>query len=417
MLSPPTSPTTAIDDLHAGTLRLPTGPIIVATDGTPDSDSAIIGAQLFASRAQAQVRLVTVLEPVIVYGFDMGSVPADPKIYGPRRAMQRELVHDQIRRLLPASTHTQVIVLEGNVAQALAREAHDRNARALVLGRGRHGLVDRMMLGETVLRVLQLADVPVLAAESGISGLPKRILIATDFSPYSVYAARVALSMVDPDATILLAHAAPRKDHLEAELERVRHEIGAEHMPVQTVVLSGRPGSALVDFAASSNADLVVSGTHGYGFFNRLVLGSVATQLVRGAPCSVLIVPGSAATRAATRERAGHGHTRSMPADEWPRALATFTRANAGRHCSAEIDDHQLGAQVQGNSLPLIGAAYDHHGNEVQLMFGAAGLAGRYLSHVVPDVTALEILADEDGRDRALRVGSGSGSTLLTFVD
>ncbi|HEY9479521.1 MAG TPA: universal stress protein, partial [Gemmatimonadaceae bacterium] len=293
MLSPPTSPTTAIDDLHAGTLRLPTGPIIVATDGTPDSDSAIIGAQLFASRAQAQVRLVTVLEPVIVYGFDMGSVPADPKIYGPRRAMQRELVHDQIRRLLPASTHTQVIVLEGNVAQALAREAHDRNARALVLGRGRHGLVDRMMLGETVLRVLQLADVPVLAAESGISGLPKRILIATDFSPYSVYAARVALSMVDPDATILLAHAAPRKDHLEAELERVRHEIGAEHMPVQTVVLSGRPGSALVDFAASSNADLVVSGTHGYGFFNRLVLGSVATQLVRGAPCSVLIVPGS----------------------------------------------------------------------------------------------------------------------------
>lgn len=417
MLSQPTSPTTAIEDLHAGTLRLPTGPIIVATDGTPDSDSAIIGAQLFASRAQAQVRLVTVLEPVIVYGFDMGSVPADPTIYGPRRAMQRELVHDQIRRLLPASTHTQVIVLEGNVAQALAREAHDRNARALVLGRGRHGLVDRMMLGETVLRVLQLADVPVLAAESGISGLPKRILIATDFSPHSVYAARVGLSMVDPDATILLAHAAPRRDHLEAELERVRHEIGAEHMPVQTVVLSGSPGGALVDFAASSNADLVVSGTHGYGFFNRLVLGSVATQLVRGAPCSVLIVPGSAATRAATRERAGHGHTRSVPADEWPRALATFTRANAGRHCSAEIDDHQLGAQVQGNSLPLIGAAYDHHGNEVQLMFGAAGLAGRYLSHVVPDVTAVEILADGDGRDRVLRVGSGSGSTLLTFVD
>jgi nucleotide-binding universal stress UspA family protein len=412
-----TSPNPEIEDLHAETLRLPTGPIIVATDGTPDSDSAIIGAQLFAARTQAPVQLVTVLEPDPVYGFDTGSAPADSTIYGPRRRLQRELVHDQLRRLLPASTQTQVTTLDGSAAQALAREAHDRHARALVLGRGRHGLVHRLLLGETVLRVLQLADVPVFAAESGISGLPKRILIATDFSPYSVYAARIALSMVDPGANILLVHAAPRNNQLEAELERVRHEIGAEHMQVQRVVLSGDPGSALVDFAASSNADLVVSGTHGYGFFNRLILGSVATQLVRGAPSSVLIVPGSAATRAATRERLGHGLTRSVPAKEWSRALATFTRKNAGRQCSAEIDDQQLGAQMQGGSLPLIGAAYDHHGDEVQLMFGAAGLAGRYLSHVVPDVTAVDILADADGRDRALRVSSGSGSTLLTFVD
>jgi nucleotide-binding universal stress UspA family protein len=268
-----------------------------------------------------------------------------------------------------------------------------------------------------VLRVLQLADVPVLAAEPGISALPQRIVIATDFSPYSVYAARVALSMADPGATILLAHTAPRGNHVESELDRVRRDVGADSMHVQTAVLSGNPGRALVEFAARSNADLVVSGTHGYGFFNRLVLGSVATQLVRGAPCSVLVVPGSAATGAATRGRGDHGHTRSLPIDEWSRALATFTRTNAGRQCSAEINDRQLGAQVQGSSLPLVGAAYDRHGDEVQLMFGATGLAGRYLSHVVPDVTAVEILADTDGRDRALRVASDSGSTLLTFVD
>ncbi len=417
MLAGTSSSTTSLGALHAGTLPLPTGPIIVATDGTPDSDSAITGAQLLAARTRAPVRLVTVVEPVIVYGFEMGTVPVDPTAYGPRRALQRELVHDQLRRLLPSNTQTQVATLDGNVAQVLAREAHDRHARLLVLGRGRHGLVDRMMLGETVLRLLQITDVPVLAAESGISGLPQRIIIATDFSPYSVYAARVALSMADPGATILLAHAAPRGDHLEAELDRVRREIGAENMPVETVVLSGSPGRALVDFAARSNADLVVSGTHGYGFFNRLVLGSVATQLVRGAPCSVLIVPGSAATRAATHERAGHGHTRLVPLDEWPRTLAIFTRENAGRQCSVEIDDQQLGVQLQGNALPLVGAAYDRHGEEVQLMFGATGLAGRYLSHVVPDVRGVEILTDADGLDRALRVTSDGGATLVTFVD
>lgn len=417
MPSPFTAPVTAMEDIQSKSLRLPTGPIIVATDGTPDSDSAIVAAQLFASHTGAPIQLVSAVEPVIIQTFDMGTVPADPAFYGPRRAMQRELVHDQLRRLLPPGTELQVTLLDGIAAQMLAREAHDRHARLLILGRGRHGLVDRLMLGETVLRALQLADVPVLAAESGVSELPKRILIATDFSPYSVYAARVALSLADPGATIRLAHVAPRTDRLEAEFERVRREMGAEHMAVETVVLSGSPGRALVDYATTANVDLVVSGTHGYGFFNRLILGSVATQLVRGAPCSVLAVPGSAAMRAATREHAGGGHTRSVAENEWPRALTTFSRHNAGRQCSAEIDDLQLGAQVQGNALPLVGAAYDHHGNEVQLMFGASGLAGRYLSHVVPDVSSVEILADADGRDRALRVASGSGFTLVTFID
>ena len=417
MVSPLTSPTTVMKEARPKPSRLPTGPIIIATDGTPESDSAIAVAQLLAVRTGAPLRLVSALEPVIIQTFDMGTVPTDPSMLGPRRAMLRELIHDQLRRLLSANAGVQVTVLDGIAAQVLARTAHDWHARVLVLGRGRHGLIDRLMLGETVLRTLQLADVPVLAAEPGISELPKRVLIATDFSPYSVYAARVALSLVDPGATIYLAHVAPRTDRHEEEFERVRREIGAEGMTVQSVMLSGSPGRALVDFATISNVDLVVSGTHGYGFFNRLVLGSVATQLVRGAPCSLLVVPGSAATRAATREHAGLGRTHSGPANEWAAALAVFSRQNAGRRCIVEIVDRELGAQIQGNVIPLVGAAYDPHDQEVQLMFGASGLAGRYLSHIVPGVSAVDVLSDSDGRDHALRVASDGGSTLVSFID
>ena len=144
MPSPFTAPVTAMEDIQSKSLRLPTGPIIVATDGTPDSDSAIVAAQLFASHTGAPIQLVSAVEPVIIQTFDMGTVPADPAFYGPRRAMQRELVHDQLRRLLPPGTELQVTLLDGIAAQMLAREAHDRHARLLILGRGRHGLVDRL---------------------------------------------------------------------------------------------------------------------------------------------------------------------------------------------------------------------------------------------------------------------------------
>ena len=193
--------------------------------------------------------------------------------------------------------------------------------------------------------------------------------------------------------------------------------LGAEAMTVHTVVLRGDPGRELVNFASRANVDLVVSGTHGYGFFNRLVLGSVATCLVRGAPCSVLVVPGSALARAMSRMHLGDGQTRGVPFHDWPHALLDFTRRNSGRNCFVEIDDPDLGAQLQGNALPLIGASYDRHGNEVQLMFGMRGLASRYLTHVVPDAAGVEVLTDQDGRDHALRVSNDGGSTLITFID
>jgi nucleotide-binding universal stress UspA family protein len=397
--------------------RLPTGPIIVASDGAPDSDAALVAARIFASRTGAPVRVVGALEPMAIQTFEIGTVPADPSMLGPRRTMLREGIHDQLRRLAPRDAAVPVAIRDGIAPQVIASEAHAAHASLLVLGRGRHGLVDRLMQGETVLRVLQLADVPVLAVEPGAAELPKRVLIATDFSPHSIYAAKVALSLVDPEAIVHLAHASRGREPIAEELEKVIHEIGADDREVHRIILRGDPGRELVNFATRSNVDLAVSGTHGYGFFNRLVLGSVATALVRGAPCSVLVVPGHALDRATARMSAGNGQTRSLPLHVWSPELAEITRRNAGRTCSVEIDDSSLGAQLQGNAIPLIGASHDRHGNEVQLMFGTHGLTGRYLAHVVPGVTAVEILNDQVGRERALHVTNSEGSTLITFTD
>ena len=52
----------------------------------------------------------------------------------------------------------------------------------------------------------------------------------------------------------------------------------------------GRPSQVIIDKANEWNADLIVVGSHGRGFWGRLTLGSVSDAVVRHAQCSVLVV-------------------------------------------------------------------------------------------------------------------------------
>jgi len=46
----------------------------------------------------------------------------------------------------------------------------------------------------------------------------------------------------------------------------------------------------IVERAKSQDADLIVVGSHGRGFWGRLTLGSVSDAVIHHAPCSVLVV-------------------------------------------------------------------------------------------------------------------------------
>ena len=58
---------------------------------------------------------------------------------------------------------------------------------------------------------------------------------------------------------------------------------------VSTEVLRGAPDQQIVERAKEWKADLIVVGSHGRGFWGRL-LGSVSNGVVHHAPCSVLVV-------------------------------------------------------------------------------------------------------------------------------
>lgn len=52
----------------------------------------------------------------------------------------------------------------------------------------------------------------------------------------------------------------------------------------------GDPAHCLIETAREIGANLIVVGTHGKGFLEEMVIGSVSSKVLREAPCSVLVV-------------------------------------------------------------------------------------------------------------------------------
>ena len=65
----------------------------------------------------------------------------------------------------------------------------------------------------------------------------------------------------------------------------------AAGVTVSERVVEGDPAAELLSIAASTSADLIVLGSHGYGLWKRLAIGSVASKLLRLSPVAVLVTP------------------------------------------------------------------------------------------------------------------------------
>ena len=163
-------------------------------------------------------------------------------------------------------------------------------------------------------------------------------------------------------------------------------------------------------------ADLLVVGRRGRSWFERLLVGSVTTAVLRGATCSVLITPDPTEAERDRLRRIVTGLSEGSEPDEWIAQLDGFSRRDEGRLVVLEEDDPDLGAQLVVSGLRLLGASYDRHDGRVELMLGDAGAGGRRLTHSIDDVHAVAILTSDDRTDTALAVRHGAGQSLPTFA-
>lgn len=81
------------------------------------------------------------------------------------------------------------------------------------------------------------------------------------------------------------------REAAQAETDKVLSGLGESRPESVTVrAVHGIPAEELIE--ASRDADMVVVGERGAGGFERLVMGSVSTQVAHHAHCPVVIIPG-----------------------------------------------------------------------------------------------------------------------------
>jgi len=211
---------------------------------------------------------------------------------------------------------------EGAPADCVLQYARFLPADLIVIGsHGRSGF-EHLVLGSVTEKVLRNANCPVLTVPpraATASKLPfKRLLCPIDFSPPSIEALKVALSLAeeaDAELTVLNVIDWPDDDTFLVETfdsPEMRRQLEAQTarrvdalIPDDARVWSrpsakaaiGKAYQEIIATAGSTAADLIVIGVHGRNALDLTLFGSTTNQVVRRASCPVLTIRSTQYTR------------------------------------------------------------------------------------------------------------------------
>ena len=416
----------------AGLAETTDRPILVATDGSESADAGFIAARLLAHRCGAPVEVLAVTEPAVLHLPTTFPMAPTPDIDVLRMEDIHERAQNRLHAMVGDDPGWRVETRYGEAAPTIQYVARERRAGLIVTGLSRHGMMDRIYGEETNAAMIQLTTAPLLAVAGGFDRLPRSIVVAIDphTSPLDEsVVVRTLLSEVTTARFVCVFPAVMEMGQLlpsgpwepsyaadvQAAYERARASM---HLPegaaTELVTLVGNPAQDILRIAAEVKADLIIVGQRRRSILWRWIDKGLATRLLRGASCSLLVVP-RPRWEEAQRTRSGRTQTIVDPS-EFPARLAELSQRNTGRRVTLEIDDPEFGAQAQVTNYPFLGMDYDRSDDRLTIMLGDPAGDASHLSHTVSSPLAVEILDGRDGRTAALRIEQAMGQTLLMFV-
>ena len=274
--------------------------ILLATDGSEAAQAAVDATIAIATSPTAKVRVAHVWNLEVHHRHGYWDVEM--------RSEAEKLVDVTVERLLKAGVIAEREIDRADtkhVAAAIALSARDFKADLVVLGS--RGLSDwKSMTRHSVSHELLCAvDCPLLIVRgwaSGSTAKVSKIVLAIAGGDDLAPAARAAVAVAGPDASVMVVHVAQAivgvqgfayvesEDEIRETMSRASELLMAANVNVQGVVAHHGPvAKAVAEIAADWNADLIVVGSSRMGDIGSLFLGSVSHDLLHMTDRPVLI--------------------------------------------------------------------------------------------------------------------------------
>jgi nucleotide-binding universal stress UspA family protein len=286
-------------------------PIVTGVDASPQAATAAAFAWRIARAAETECYFVHGSRPLFRSAAGAEFVTDVNALIEQQLEAARMGVSATIEPALPAAALRTLEIRSGRGASVVVEVARERHAGLIVLGGKHHTTLGRWMGGSTAHHVVRVTDIPLLVTGEKV-GAMRRILVAADLSyavrPTFEAAVRMArlfgaelrvLHAVEPLPVFAELPALWNEEGFvedsKAQFERCLEPL-LEEVVASPVVRRGYAAEAIAAEVAAWGADLVVVGSHGKGWVDRLLLGSTTERLLDQLPTSLLVVPVPAPT-------------------------------------------------------------------------------------------------------------------------
>ena len=285
--------------------------VLVATDGSERARVALDLVAAMRLEPGTAVEILDVYEPLML-GIE---IPPETLV-----ALERDTtagiaadLEKAKARLASPSRCVETVMRRGRAPSEVVRESEATKSDLIVLGSRGRGPIATMLLGSVAAEVVDRAHCPVLVARRDTL---ERILVADDGSAASASAVKIAAQWsifkgksaravsVAPVYAFTGSGPVRHEDAKQSYAEGVdalrgihgliandaARTLSEAGVPAEPQTRFGDPAQEIIDAAIETEADLIVMGSRGQTGLERLVIGSVARNVLTHAPMSVLIV-------------------------------------------------------------------------------------------------------------------------------
>ncbi len=291
--------------------------ILCPTDFTAASRAALQTAVNLARPVAGTVRIMHVVPIPVPVGGGMAYLTPPAGLGAEARAA---LIDDLRRFAEPAAAaglETLLLLREGDAPHEILDDLERSPADLVVMGRGRRGALERLVLGSVTERVTRRSPVPVLVVDEPVRALGRRrVLCAVELDAAStgtLACAHALTTALGGELTVLHVVREPEDEpwartgfeiaeygrlRLRDEEELLSDLAGRVDTGIERRIVRGSPRQRIAEIAREISADVVVVGCHGRGVFGVPALGSTVRTLLHECAGAVLVVPSLVATAA-----------------------------------------------------------------------------------------------------------------------